>query len=318
LIIFYAWQVDKYYIWQRFLPQQILEELIPATVAKGIVAVYIFPGAANTMKMNNVWFTVSNDWCAPQYSKPLTTDRQKDSAIKKNFIDKYHIDMSIYERPDYHNYSSINDWFTRKIRTDMRPISHPSDTSIVVSVADSRVVAFQNVKKDVGVWLKERPFTIRELVGANAYLDSFDNGTMIIFRLAPQDYHRYHSPVSGVVTYQYQINGGLNSVNADAMKSNNKAIYNRRVVTAIDTNTTLGRVIVVAIGATCVGSVRPTVNISQTVVKGQETGYFQFGGSTVAVVFEAGKLLLDDDLSWHSQNAVESLVQQGMRVGKST
>jgi len=136
---------------------------------------------------------------------------------------------------------------------------------------------------------------------------------MIIFRLAPQDYHRFHAPMNATVLSITPVSGGLQSVNADAMRAEDDAIYNERLVVILGTQ--YGRVAYVAIGAACVGSIVFTPNIGDTVVKGQDVGTFQFGGSTIALLFEPNRILLDDDLSFNSADSVETLVRVGQRIG---
>jgi len=193
----------------------------------------------------------------------------------------------------------------------VRPIYQADDA--IVSPADSRTTTFTVVPVDLLLWIKGEDFTVQTLLGPG-FRPAFQNGEMAMCRLAPQDYHRFHSPVSGVIVQQGNLAGSLYSVNADGMTSGNDAIYNQRSFTIIQT-ANFGNVAVVAIGATCVGSVVMTKTINATLSAGDELGYFQFGGSTVALVFEAGRVQWDADFRAFSSQNVEIFVLMGSRIG---
>jgi phosphatidylserine decarboxylase len=134
---------------------------------------------------------------------------------------------------------------------------------------------------------------------------------------------RFHVPVAGRLVSSTSLSGGLQSVNADGMRSNNDAIYNQRQVLTFETDAAnggggFGRVAVVPIGATCVGSIKVTPPVGALLQKGDELGMFQFGGSTVVVVFEAGRVVFDEDLLLHSTRGVESMVLMGQSIGQYT
>nr|AFK48390.1 unknown [Lotus japonicus] len=148
---------------------------------------------------------------------------------------------------------------------------------------------------------------------------AFVDGTMVIFRLAPQDYHRFHVPVSGIIEQFVDIPGCLYTVNPIAVNSKYCNVFteNKRVVSIIST-VDFGKVAFVAIGATMVGSITFTKKKGDHVKKGDEFGYFSFGGSTVICVFEKNSITIDQDLLINSTRPLETLVSVGMRLGVST
>jgi len=233
--------------------------------------------------------------------------------------------LSLYDPSDYLAYSTVNQWFSRQLAAGERPIASPSDDSLLVQPCDARAMVFPSLPADSRVWIKDSSFSVEELIGSEAYdaaRDSptspsrFLDGSMALLRLAPQDYHRYHSPVAGTVVSFSSLSGGFQSVNSDGMTSANKAIFNQRTVMLLDTSgyANIGLVAYVSIGALCVGSVTFTPAVGSTVTKGQDVGFFQFGGSTVALVFEQGRVQFEQDLLEHSQDIVETLVQVGARL----
>ena len=249
--IFGLWSVDEYLIWQRDAGAA-AEEFMPQAIAKATFLVYAYDGWANRLKMAPVFFDLSTQWCGRYYSTELKTDQQKQVSIYENFILKYSIDMSLYNPSNYLDYGTVNQWFTRPLVAGVRPISSPQDLSLITQPCDARLMAFAVVPVDSLVWVKDRGYTVEGLVGGLAYAATpgFAGGSMALVRLAPQDYHRFHSPVNGTIVSTYTIEGNFHSVNADGMTSDNYAIYNQRKVVVIDTAgfANIGKVAYVAIG----------------------------------------------------------------------
>ncbi|OAA53121.1 C2 domain-containing protein [Niveomyces insectorum RCEF 264] len=145
----------------------------------------------------------------------------------------------------------------------------------------------------------------------------FTNGTLGIFRLAPQDYHRFHVPVDGVLGRPSLIAGEYYTVNPMAIRST-LDVYgeNVRVIVPIDSDVH-GRVMVVCVGAMMVGSTVITRKENDRVQRAEELGYFKFGGSTIVLLFEEGRMRFDDDLIENSGGALETLIRAGTSIGHS-
>lgn len=160
------------------------------------------------------------------------------------------------------------------------------------------------------IWVKGREFSIARLLG-NTYPEDakrYVNGSLGIFRLAPQDYHRFHVPVDGVLGTPKAIGNEYYTVNPMAIRSA-LDVYgeNVRVVVPID-SVAHGRVMVICVGAMMVGSTVITRKAGEKVKRAEELGYFKFGGSTILSLFEPGAMRFDDDLSANSIGALETLV----------
>ncbi len=109
----------------------------------------------------------------------------------------------------------------RKLKADARPVEKPDDPNRLVSGADSRLMAFETISEATQLWIKGRKFTVARLLG-DAYkdqLERYDGGALVIFRLAPQDYHRFHSPVDGTVGPMTYIEGEYYTVNVSGRQS---------------------------------------------------------------------------------------------------
>lgn len=225
------------------------------------------------------------------------------------FIDFHKLDMSevLLRAEDFKNF---NEFFYRALKPDARPCSAPDNPNIFVSPADCRSVVFNSIDTATNIWIKGREFSIKRLLG-DAYPEDahrYEKGALGIFRLAPQDYHRFHIPVDGILRKPKLIAGEYYTVNPMAIRSA-LDVYgeNIRVICPIDTPNH-GRVMVVCVGAMMVGSTVITRNEGEEVRRAEELGYFKFGGSTIVVLFEEGTMMFDDDLVDNSKGALETLV----------
>lgn len=213
-------------------------------------------------------------------------------------------------------FKSFNEFFYRALKPGARPCSAPENPNIFVSPADCRSVVFNSIDSATSIWVKGREFSIKRLLG-DAYVKDvprYERGAFGIFRLAPQDYHRFHIPVDGVMGQPKLIEGEYYTVNPMAIRSA-LDVYgeNVRVIVPIDTPNH-GRVMVICVGAMMVGSTVITRKEGEQVRRAEELGYFKFGGSTIVLLFEEGKMVFDDDLIDNSNSALETLVSLAQTI----
>ncbi|KXF90239.1 archaetidylserine decarboxylase [Phaeobacter inhibens] len=227
--------------------------------------------------------------------------RGKISAV----IEDLSIDMSeAIQQAD--KYKTFNDFFARNLRPEARPFD--LSPSVITSPADGRVLVFPELAEDVFVPVKGHPMSIRTMLPGIA--DRFIGGALAIVRLCPADYHRYHFPAAGRIADAQDLAGALHSVNPIALGAGPDVFgENKRSWTLIDTDT-IGSYAFVEVGAFGVGSIINT-RTSGAVQKMDEKGYFKFGGSTVVVVFEPGRVQFSDDLVANSAKGRETLVKVG-------
>ncbi|RDW82977.1 hypothetical protein BP5796_04468 [Coleophoma crateriformis] len=243
-------------------------------------------------------------------------DDPASAAEIQKFIDFHQLDMSEVLLPT-ESFKNFNQFFYRQLKPDARPCSAPDNPRIIVSPADCRSVVFNRIDVAKNIWVKGREFSIERLLG-NAYPEDakrYVNGALGIFRLAPQDYHRFHIPVDGVMGTPKLIEGEYYTVNPMAIRSA-LDVYgeNVRVVIPID-SVAHGRVMVICVGAMMVGSTVITRQAGENVKRAEELGYFKFGGSTLLVLFEENSMRFDDDLVDNSNSALETLIRVGMSIG---
>ncbi|KAL2916626.1 phosphatidylserine decarboxylase [Polyrhizophydium stewartii] len=250
------------------------------------------------------------------------------------FVAFHNIDLDEILEP-MESFKTFNQFFCRKLKPSAR-IADSADPLVALSPADARTTVFKTVQAATQLWIKGSSFTIASLLGsdeeARLHLLSnfslsradfgpqnqakrFEHGSLAIFRLAPQDYHRFHFPVDGVVRETRSIDGTLFAVNPIAVRSViDVYTENLRTVTTMD-STHFGRVAIVAIGAMLTGSIVLSTKPGTMVRRMDEHGFFKFGGSTIVVLFEAGVIDFSSDLLENSSQALETLVRVGSAIG---
>lgn len=174
------------------------------------------------------------------------------------FIEFHHLNEDEMLEPK-ESFANFNEFFYRKLKPSARPVAKPDDSSVAVSAADCRLNVFPTLQEAQELWIKGDKFTLETLLRDPALAQEFAECSLVISRLAPQDYHRYHCPVTGKLGEFNLIEGAYYTVNPIAI--NQKIdVYgsNKRLVTSIETED-FGKVLLVAVGATMVGSINMTV-----------------------------------------------------------
>ena len=235
-----------------------------------------------------------------------------DSSLSKimisSFVKKNNIDLSIYEKDKF---DSFNDFFTRKIKKNKRPI--PKSNNFLLSPCDSNLT-YLKIDKNTTFNIKNSTYTINSILKNDSLAKKYKDGTALVFRLSPDDYHRYMFICDGVITSNYEIKGMFHSVNPVAYKNYEVFKENTRECTSIKTND-MGLVTYVEVGALLVGKIKNKVK-SGMVKKGLEKGYFKYGGSTIVLLFEKDKISLDEEIINNSLNGFETYVKYGEKIGE--
>lgn len=232
----------------------------------------------------------------------------------KPFIRKFHIDVSEFLYP-IDSFKSFNDFFIRRLKPSVRPIA--KGDKIAVLPADGRYLVFDDISTCDGFLVKGKKFSLNALLLDKDLAEQYRNAAMVIARLCPTDYHRFHFPCECVPGAARLINGPLFSVNPIALKKNIDFISeNKRLVTKLKT-THFGEVLFIEVGATNVGSIHQTYSPGFPCAKGDEKGFFSFGGSCIILLFEQGRIIFDADLLEASSQKVETLALFGQSLGTS-
>jgi phosphatidylserine decarboxylase len=231
------------------------------------------------------------------------------------FIAEYNIDVDEFAKSPF-DYKTFNEFFYRALKPEVRPIS-PGE-KVAVFPADGRHLAFQDIEAVAGFYVKGAKFSFAELLGDESVATRFAGGAMLISRLCPVDYHRFHFPVSGTPGEPRLIDGWLYSVSPLALRRRLRyLIENKREITLVE-SPQFGTVGVIEVGATNVGSIRQSFVPGRPVEKGAEKGLFAFGGSCVITIFQKGRIRFDADIVTQSAEQVETYAKMGDRLGEAS
>jgi len=225
------------------------------------------------------------------------------------FIANHQLDTNEFLK-DSKDFTSFNDFFYRKLKHGNRPIQDG-----LVSPADGKILAFEKMGHASKFFVKGNKFGIKDFLKDERLAAKYRGGSFAIIRLAPSDYHRFHFPAAGLAGETRPIKGHYYSVSPMALKKSIKIFcQNKREYCLLDTPE-MGHILICEVGATMVGSILQTYKPDTLVEKGEEKGYFAFGGSTVVLLFEPGKVNIDPDLLKNTENGFETKVQMGEKIG---
>ncbi len=225
-----------------------------------------------------------------------------DSFIKSN-----HIDMTQYKSRIYQSY---NDFFTREIKPERRPVDKNKD--ILISPGDGKVTAYK-ITDHSQFTVKNTVYTLESLLRSKTLADKFIGGYCVILRLTVDDYHRYCFVDNGRIISNVKINGVLHTVNPIANDVYHIYKENSREYTVIKSEN-FGNIVQMEVGALMVGKIVNT-RTSGLALKGLEKGYFEFGGSTIILLLQKDMVNLDKDILDNSSENIEIVVKYGERIG---
>ena len=222
----------------------------------------------------------------------------------KAAMDQLHMEDYRYQ-PDapYWGFKSWNAFFTRSLAPGARPITEPDNDKVIVSACDSTVYVVEpDVQRTTEFWIKSQPHSLADMLGAaTEYVDAFVGGHVYQAFLNPFNYHRWHSPVSGTIKKAF-VQEGLYFSQANSEKEDPTIqdhsegyitqVQTRAIIIIEADDKTIGPVCVMPVGMVEISSciIGAKIVPGARVVKGQELGYFQFGGSTHCLIFRKGAI----------------------------
>ena len=224
------------------------------------------------------------------------------------FIKRNDINTDEYQDAKY---KSFDDFFIRRVKTGCR--SFPDCENDVAAPSDGKLTVHP-VSADTVFSIKHSMYSVSELLQDNNLANEFNDGICLIFRLSPDDYHRYSYIDDGDVLRQKRINGRLHTVRPIAYQQCNVFCRNSREYIVMQT-TNFGKIVQMEVGALFVGRIS-NHNNDRTVKRGDEKGMFQFGGSTVIMLFQKNSITVDDEIYDNTKQNLETIVKMGDKIGE--
>ncbi len=238
------------------------------------------------------------------------------SSKVQPFIRDFKINMDEYLPEEGRSiddpYSSFNKFFIRRFKEGKRPFAKGDDFP---AFSEARYFGYESLTDDETIPVKGKYLTAKALLANTKWDSFFEEGPCLLARLCPVDYHRYHFPDKGEILDFYPVEGALHSVNPLALKKVPEIFsINERTVTILETEQ-FGKLAYVEVGAICVGKIVQSRAMSGSFERGEEKGYFLFGGSTVIVLGEKGKWKPDEIILAHTKKGMEVYQKLGSRLG---
>jgi|GEM_PF-1978993 len=230
----------------------------------------------------------------------------------QKFAAKHKINLNEFEIPEQ-GFASFNEFFARRLKEGARPID--STPGGFVSPADSKITYVENVsEKDIFI-IKNSQWSLKKMLADPALAQEYDGGTLISFRLAPEDYHRFHFPIDCIPSVSKKIAGKYNSVNPYVFKRGQDPFGENVRNIVILKSTEFNDPICIIVGAMGVGKIVETYTPEATYKKGDEMGYFEFGASTVCILFKKDVIKpITDRFTLNSQRMIETAIKMGQLV----
>lgn len=226
----------------------------------------------------------------------------------KKLIAQHSIDMSQYEEKEF---KSFNEFFIRKVLPGKRNVDLSPDA--LISPADSKLTVY-NITEEGRYNIKGCSYGITELLGGDAQLaKEYIGGKCLVFRLSVDNYHRYCFTDKGKVLSNRFIPGILHTVNPLALEKHDVYGKNCRELTLLETES-FGKVAYIEVGAMMVGRINNRK--VEAFEKGEEKGYFSFGGSTIVMLYKKDVIATDSDIAENSKTEIETTVLYGEKIGK--
>lgn len=231
------------------------------------------------------------------------------SLIKK-FIEKNGIDMHDYGRVG--TYGTFNEFFTRRVRKSARPVDQ--DHKALIAPCDGKLTAY---KLDEGTILRIKGsfYSLADVLKNDGLASMYRGGCALIFRLTVDDCHRYCYIDWGKKGDNHHIKGILHTVRPIAFRHDNVYKRNAREYTVMDT-LNFGQVTQMEVGAMMVGQIKNHQRICE-IKRGREKGMFLYGGSTIILLLEEGKVVIDDEIMTNTENGFETIVKMGEKIGEA-
>ncbi|KAG6840071.1 hypothetical protein C0991_009183 [Blastosporella zonata] len=223
------------------------------------------------------------------------------------------------DKPHF-GFTSWDDFFTRRFKVGRRPILRPNDLRVIVSACESSVynIVSHVLQRDL-FWLKEKSYSLADMLSDHPFLPEFVGGTVYQAYLSALSYHRWHTPVNGTVMDTQLVPGtyysespaaGMDSVACTDSQGYLTAVATRAMVYIQADNPDIGLMCFMAVGMAEVSTCEITVSKGDRIVQGDELGAFHFGGSTHCLIFRS-----QTKIRWTDAATVGNNVRLNQAIG---
>lgn len=245
----------------------------------------------------------------PKVSKimGLVLDHSSSKILIGPFVKRNKINLAEYENKVY---TSYNDFFTRKIKKGRRQIDNRPES--LIAPCDGKLSVY-NLDKEACFTIKNTVYTMKSLLRSTRLSESYQGGTLLLFRLTVDDYHRFCYIDNGIKTKNYHIPGVFHTVNPIANEVAPIYKENTREYTILKSEN-FGDVLIMEVGALLVGKIQ-NYHQQKEVKRGEEKGKFEFGGSTIIVCIKKDMIVIDQDILKNSSKGIETVVKLGEKIG---
>jgi phosphatidylserine decarboxylase len=234
-------------------------------------------------------------------------NRKKSIKYINNFVKDNNIDMSEYPQVEY---KSFNDFFSRKIKEGKRAFS--SSKKDFCSPSDSKILVYK-ISDNSEFIIKNKKYTLERILRDKKLSEEYKNGYFIVFRLSVDDYHRYAYIDNGKLLKRCEINGRFHTVGPIAFEKFKVYEENQREYEILKTEN-FNEIIQMEVGAMMVGKIKN--HKKKYFKRGEEKGYFLFGGSTIVIMVKENIIEIDEDILNNSEKGIETKIKQGERIAK--
>lgn len=235
-------------------------------------------------------------------------DMKISKLMIKPFIKNHNINMGEYEKKEY---MCFNDFFIRNVKHGLRPFSNLKKDFI--APCDSKLTVYK-INDDLTFNVKNSTYSVNSIIKDKETSILFENGYALVFRLAPDDYHHYVFCDDGIIVNYYKVPGIFHTVNPIVYDKYKVFKENVRECSLIETKN-FGTMMYVEVGALLVGKIN-NLKITGKHKKGEEKGYFMYGGSTVVLLTQENKFKIDEEIITNSNEGFETIVKCGEKIGE--
>lgn len=249
----------------------------------------------------------------PWFSKVYGYLQRRPSSAAKilPFIKAFEVDSSEFSKP-VEQFSSFNDFFIRTLKPEARRVALDYPALIP---ADGRYFFYANIDTCSGFIVKGKKFSLSALLKDSSLAQEYRGGSLVLARLCPSDYHRFHFPCDCIPGETKLLNGYLSSVNPIAVKNNIEIFTENKRTLCKLASSHFGQVLYIEVGATCVGTIEQTYTPGKKQNKGDEKGFFAFGGSSLILLFKKNTIVFSPDLLAATNEGIEIRCLMGQPMG---